>query len=125
VVIPEENEKDLVEIPKNIKSRLDIRPVRWIDEVLEIALTEMPEAAQPERNRGPRRNRKARARPGVVRFTITDFPTNSGTWTRAFGPALFCCGVRPQVVTDRATGHIISTRRGCFARSPGGLLTAF
>jgi ATP-dependent Lon protease len=47
VVIPEENEKDLVEIPKNIKSRLDIRPVRWIDEVLEIALTEMPEAAQP------------------------------------------------------------------------------
>ncbi|WP_018954192.1 endopeptidase La [Thioalkalivibrio sulfidiphilus] len=45
VVIPEENEKDLVDIPKNIKSRLDIRPVRWIDQVLEIALTEMPEAA--------------------------------------------------------------------------------
>ncbi len=45
VVIPQENEKDLVEIPKNIKSRLDIRPVRWIDEVLEIALVEMPESA--------------------------------------------------------------------------------
>jgi ATP-dependent Lon protease len=45
VVIPQENEKDLVEIPKNIKSRLDIRPVRWIDEVLEIALAEMPESA--------------------------------------------------------------------------------
>ena len=43
VMIPEENEKDLVDIPKNIKAKLDIRPVRWIDEVLEIALTHMPE----------------------------------------------------------------------------------
>jgi len=42
VVIPEENEKDLVEIPDNIKAQLDIRPVRWIDDVLEIALTEKP-----------------------------------------------------------------------------------
>ncbi len=43
VIIPYENERDLVEIPKNIKQDLDIRPVRWIDEVLEIALTRMPE----------------------------------------------------------------------------------
>jgi ATP-dependent Lon protease len=42
IVIPEENEKDLVEIPDNIKAQLEIRPVRWIEEVLEIALTEMP-----------------------------------------------------------------------------------
>ena len=42
IVIPEENEKDLVEIPDNIKDQLDIRPVRWIDDVLEIALTEKP-----------------------------------------------------------------------------------
>lgn len=42
VVIPEENEKDLAEITENIKQQLDIRPVRWIDDVLEIALTEMP-----------------------------------------------------------------------------------
>jgi ATP-dependent Lon protease len=42
VVIPEENRKDLVDIPDNIKDQLDIRPVRWIDEVLEIALKEMP-----------------------------------------------------------------------------------
>ena len=41
-MIPEQNEKDLSEIPDNIKEQLDIRPVRWIDEVLEIALTEMP-----------------------------------------------------------------------------------
>ncbi len=42
VVIPAENEKDLVEIPDNIKAQLEIRPVRWIDDVLEIALTEKP-----------------------------------------------------------------------------------
>ena len=42
VLIPEENRKDLAEIPKNIKNRLDIRPVRWIDEVLAVALQHMP-----------------------------------------------------------------------------------
>jgi ATP-dependent Lon protease len=42
VLIPEENTKDLVEIPDNIKGKLDIRPVRWIDEVLQIALTSQP-----------------------------------------------------------------------------------
>ncbi len=44
VLIPKENERELVEIPKNIKHNLEIRPVRWIDEVLEIALQRMPEA---------------------------------------------------------------------------------
>ena len=44
VVIPKENEKDLVEISEEIKADLTIVPVRWIDEVLEIALTEVPEA---------------------------------------------------------------------------------
>ena len=43
VLIPHENEKDLVEMPKNILAKLDVKPVRWIDEVLELALTEMPE----------------------------------------------------------------------------------
>jgi ATP-dependent Lon protease len=42
VIIPEENERDLVDIPKNIKQNLSIKPVRWIDEVLEIALTHLP-----------------------------------------------------------------------------------
>jgi ATP-dependent Lon protease len=41
-LIPKENEKDLVEIPKNIKEKLDIIPVRWIDEVLELSLQHMP-----------------------------------------------------------------------------------
>ena len=42
VVIPEENKKDLVDIPKKVRDELDIRPVRWIDEVLEIALERLP-----------------------------------------------------------------------------------
>ena len=42
VIIPQENEKDLVEIPKNIKDKLNIIPVKWIDQVLEIALQHMP-----------------------------------------------------------------------------------
>jgi ATP-dependent Lon protease len=42
VLIPHENEKDLVEIPKNIKDKLTIVPVKWIDEVLEHALVHMP-----------------------------------------------------------------------------------
>jgi ATP-dependent Lon protease len=43
VLIPHENTRDLTDIPKNIKQNLDIRPVRWIDEVLEVALQHMPE----------------------------------------------------------------------------------
>jgi ATP-dependent Lon protease len=42
VVIPRDNEKDLADIPKNIKDRLKILPVRWIDEVLQYALTQVP-----------------------------------------------------------------------------------
>ncbi|NCA69088.1 MAG: endopeptidase La [Sphingobacteriia bacterium] len=45
VIIPLENERDLTEIPKNIKQHLKIHPVRWIDEVLDIALAERPERA--------------------------------------------------------------------------------
>ncbi len=43
VLIPKENEKDLSEIPKNIKQKLEIIPVQWIDEVLQVALVKMPE----------------------------------------------------------------------------------
>jgi ATP-dependent Lon protease len=42
VVIPHENERDLAEVPDNIKDKLDIKPVKWIDEVLEIALESSP-----------------------------------------------------------------------------------
>jgi ATP-dependent Lon protease len=43
VAIPRDNERELKEIPANIKQGLDIRPVRWIDEVLTLALQRMPE----------------------------------------------------------------------------------
>ena len=43
VLIPHENEKDLAEIPKNVKAGLEIKPVRWIDEVFEFALERLPE----------------------------------------------------------------------------------
>ncbi len=42
VLIPAENEKDLVEIPRNVKEGLEIIPVRWIDEVLDRALVSVP-----------------------------------------------------------------------------------
>ncbi len=43
VLIPHENERDLVEIPDNIKDSLEVIPVKWIDEVLDVALTHAPE----------------------------------------------------------------------------------
>jgi ATP-dependent Lon protease len=44
VLIPEENVKDLQDIPENAKNKLEIVPVRWIDQVLEIALERLPKA---------------------------------------------------------------------------------
>ncbi|KNZ32089.1 MAG: DNA-binding protein [Methylibium sp. NZG] len=44
VMIPEENVKDLQEIPENVKNHLEIVPVRWIDRVLEVALETVPQA---------------------------------------------------------------------------------
>ena len=43
VIIPDENVRDLKEIPDNIKESLEIRPVKWIDEVLDIALAYQPD----------------------------------------------------------------------------------
>jgi hypothetical protein len=42
VIIPEENAKDLQEIPENVKNGLEIVPVKWIDQVLQIALVHQP-----------------------------------------------------------------------------------
>ena len=44
IIIPEENERDLKEIPDNIKADLSIKPVKWIDEVLDLALQFTPTA---------------------------------------------------------------------------------
>jgi len=50
VIIPEDNQKDLADMPANITSSLEIHPVRWIDEVLDIALERplQPNEARPE-----------------------------------------------------------------------------
>ncbi len=70
VLIPEENVKDLAEIPDNIKNRLEIIPVKWIDQVLEIALerapTPLPDEA-PRRARRAGRRRRPRLAAGVIK----------------------------------------------------------
>ncbi len=48
VLIPEENVKDLAEIPDNVKNKLEIMPVKWIDRVLEIALERQPQPLPEE-----------------------------------------------------------------------------
>jgi len=52
VLIPEENVKDLAEIPDEIKNRLDIHPVRWIEQVLEQALERHPTPLSDEKESG-------------------------------------------------------------------------
>ena len=65
VLIPEENVKDLQEIPENAKNNLEIRPVRWIDQVLEIALERVPEALPDEEVPTKEAAPKAEAAPPV------------------------------------------------------------
>jgi len=48
VLIPEQNLKDLADIPENIKNHLDIHPVKWIDEVLKLALAREPVAVDTD-----------------------------------------------------------------------------
>jgi ATP-dependent Lon protease len=63
VLIPDENVKDLAEIPDNIKGKLEIKPVKWIDEVLQIALRNMPQPAAAEADASPDAKQRAK-RPG-------------------------------------------------------------
>ncbi len=72
MLIPIDNEKDLTEIPDNIKGNLKIKPVKWIDEVLEIALAARPvplaaaaDAATPPPAADPKRARRAARRAGA------------------------------------------------------------
>jgi ATP-dependent Lon protease len=53
VLIPEENVKDLAEIPDNIKNKLEIVPVKWVDQVLEFALERQPEPRKPASDAPP------------------------------------------------------------------------
>jgi ATP-dependent Lon protease len=72
VLIPDDNTKDLADIPQNIKDSLEIKPVKWIDEVLQVALKHMPapvaaadSPSQP--NDKPRTRRIAKRAPKTVR----------------------------------------------------------
>jgi ATP-dependent Lon protease len=72
VLIPDDNTKDLADIPQNIKDSLEIKPVKWIDEVLQVALKHMPApvtaaggASRP--NDKPRARRIAKRGPKPVR----------------------------------------------------------
>ncbi len=63
VLIPDENVKDLAEIPDNIKGKLEIKPVKWIDEVLALALRNMPQPATTAAEPAPDVKQRAK-RPG-------------------------------------------------------------
>ncbi len=69
-MIPHENERDLTEIPDNIKEKLDIRTVRWIDEVLDVALTRQPEPLEgkpEEKQTEVVKNSNKPEKPGTLR----------------------------------------------------------
>jgi ATP-dependent Lon protease len=69
VLIPEENRKDLTEIPKNIVEELDVRPVKWIDQVLEVALERVPEPLEPAKALPPAES-KAKDEPTDVSLGV-------------------------------------------------------
>jgi len=64
VLIPQDNERDLKEIPESIKGPLQILPVQWIDQVLEVALTELPEPL-PAQSLSTSEDKTADLRPGT------------------------------------------------------------
>jgi ATP-dependent Lon protease len=72
VLIPDDNTKDLAEIPDNIKEKLDIRSVKWIDEVLQVALTHMPVPVAPVETKAPEAiaGEKRRRKPARVKSQV-------------------------------------------------------
>jgi ATP-dependent Lon protease len=69
VIIPQNNEKDLAEIPENIKENLSIMPVRWIDEVLEIALRYQPVPREPILINSPQKDKGESSKKSRTRVT--------------------------------------------------------
>ena len=68
VIIPQENERDLKEIPDNIKADLDIKPVKWIDEVLDIALKYQPKPIAQEGDKvATAKKKSAKAEPEQIK----------------------------------------------------------
>ena len=68
VLIPEENRKDLADIPKTVTDRIKIVPVRWIDEVLDLALEHpiTPPASDKDSKKDARPAARKRAKPGAT-----------------------------------------------------------
>ena len=68
VLIPEENRKDLADIPKTVTDQIDIIPVRWIDEVLDLALEHpiAPSAAKKDAKKTTRPVAHKAAKPGTA-----------------------------------------------------------
>ena len=64
VLIPEENKRELAEIPGNIKNHLDIRPVQWIDEVFEVALQRPPAVLAKDSVEGSENGEKKKPQTG-------------------------------------------------------------
>ena len=67
VLIPEGNVRDLKEIPENIKSELEIKPVRWIDEVLDLVLTRQPIPWEKEDETQEIANKKSKQKKGQIK----------------------------------------------------------
>ena len=65
VMIPEENVKDLQDIPENVKNQLEIVPVRWIERVLEVALESLPKPL-PEEEAVPAKTAEEGAKPAAA-----------------------------------------------------------
>jgi predicted ATP-dependent protease len=73
VLIPEENVKDLADIPDNVKNALEIVPVRWIDKVLELALERAPSRCRRKKRRRPRhRSARRRRMPARRKWSSTE-----------------------------------------------------
>jgi ATP-dependent Lon protease len=68
VLIPEENVKDLQDIPENVKNNLEIVPVRWIDRVLEVALETVPQSLPEEEVVAP----AAKAEPAPAESVVVE-----------------------------------------------------
>ena len=67
VLIPEGNVRDLKEIPDNIKSELEIKPVRWIDEVLDLVLTRQPIPWEKEEESQKLPTKKSKPKKGQIK----------------------------------------------------------
>ena len=67
VLIPEGNVRDLKEIPDNIKSELEIKPVRWIDEVLDIVLTRQPIPWEKDEENQKLTTKKSKPKKGQIK----------------------------------------------------------